>query len=84
MRVERVGLEHHGELALDRGGRSHVAAVDEELAGGGLLQPGDHAQQCGLTAAGRADDDDEFAVGDVEVEFADDLQVAVLLAGLFK
>ena len=85
VRVERVGLEHHRDAALDRGGTSFTSRPSMKSSPrGDLLQPGDHPQQRGLAAAGRADEDDELAVGDVEVEFADDLQVAVLLAGLFK
>jgi hypothetical protein len=42
-----------------------------------FLQPGDHAQQCGLATAGRADEDDEFAVLDVEVDPLDDLDIAI-------
>ncbi len=45
-----------------------------------LFEPGDHAQQGRLAAAGRADEDDELAVGDVEVDSLDDLDFAVVLA----
>jgi hypothetical protein len=51
MRVERVGLEHHGQAAL--GGRhvGRVGAVDLDLPAGDVLQPRDQAQQRGLAAA---------------------------------
>ena len=39
--------------------------------GGHLLEPGDHPQQRRLAAAGGADEDEELAVGDVEVHVAD-------------
>ena len=39
-----------------------VGAVDQHAAGGRVLQPGDDAQQRGLAAARRADEDDELAV----------------------
>ena len=67
MRVERVVLEHHRDVAL--GGLEVVddAAADRDLAAGDLFQPGDHAQQRGLAAAGGADDDDELAVADLGV-----------------
>ena len=54
-------------------------AVDEDLAAGDLLEPGDHPQQRGLSAAGRADEDDELAVLDVEVDAVDDLDRAEAL-----
>jgi hypothetical protein len=62
VRVKRVGLEHHGQAAL--GGRQvgRIAAVDLDRARGGILKPRDQAQQGGLAAARRADEDDEFAV----------------------
>ena len=51
MRIERVGLEHHGDPALGRPHSGDVDTVDEDCAGGHLLEPGDHPQQCGLAAA---------------------------------
>ena len=68
MRVERIGLEHHGELALGRRLVGDVAAVDDDLAAAGVLEAGDQPQQRGLAAARRADEDDELAVVDVEVD----------------
>ena len=41
---------------------------------GDLLQPGDHAQQRRFAAAGRADQDEELAVGDFEVDGVQDLR----------
>ena len=38
------------------------------VAGGRILQPGDDAQQRRLAAAGRADEDDELAILDLEVD----------------
>ena len=76
MRVERVGLEHHGDAAIRGRHRVHRLAADQQLAGGDLLQPGDHAQQGGLAAAGRADEDDQLAVLDGERDVADGLDPA--------
>ncbi len=64
MRIERVGLEHHREAALRGPDVGRVLAVDQDLAGGDVLEAGDQAQQRGLAAAGGADEDDEFAVLD--------------------
>jgi hypothetical protein len=55
-------------------------AINEQVAGGDPFQAGDHAQQRGLAAAGRADEDHEFPILDVEVDPLDDLDVTVGLA----
>ena len=46
-------------------------AADPHLAAGDLLEPRDHPQNACLAAAGRADEDHEFAVVDLEVELLD-------------
>jgi hypothetical protein len=45
---------------------------DLQRAGAHVLQPGDDAQQGRLAAAGRADEDHELAVLDVQVDALDD------------
>ena len=45
----------------------------DDLAAADVLEPGDHPEQRGLSAAGGADEDDEFAVGDVEARAMNDL-----------
>lgn len=72
MRVERVGLEHHGQLALGRRLAGDVTAVDVDGAAAGVLQPGYQPQQRGLAATRRADEDDELAILDHQVEAGDD------------
>jgi hypothetical protein len=44
---------------------------------GDLLEAGDHPQQGGLAAARRADEHDEFAVLDLQLDVLQDLHVAV-------
>ena len=61
-------LEHHAEAAVARLEVVDHAAVDADFAGGRILEAGDHAQRRGLAAAGRADEDDEFAVLDGEAQ----------------
>ncbi len=46
----------------------HLFAVDQDFAGRGREQPGDHLQQRGLAAAGRTDHDKELAFIDVEIQ----------------
>jgi hypothetical protein len=73
VRVQRVVLEHHGDVAL--GGLQLVdhAAADGDLAARDFFQPGHHAQQRGLAAARGADDDDELAIVDFGVHAVDHL-----------
>ena len=66
VRIERVVLEHHGDVAV---ARAHVVddlAADLDEAAVGLLEPGDGAEQRRLPAARRADEHGELAGGDVE------------------
>ena len=87
--VQSVVLENHGDIAVLR---SHVvdqAVADVQLAVGDVFQAGDHTQGGGLTAAGGADQDDEFLVLDVQIEglhsdnaFVGDLKIG-LLSGFF-
>jgi hypothetical protein len=72
VRIERVGLEHHGQLALGRRLAGDVAAIDVDGAAAGVLQAGDQPQQCRLAATRRADEDDELAILDHQVEPGDD------------
>lgn len=79
VRVEGVGLKHHGNPAL-----SWVDLIDHPLADGNraagdLLQPGNHAQKRGFPTAGRADKNDEFAVFDVQINAVDHVHRTVAL-----
>src|SRR5262249_13181780 len=67
-RIERVGLEHHGDVAvLGRDGIDQ-AIVDPDLPRRHRLQPGDHRQQGALAAARGADQGDELAVARLDVD----------------
>ncbi len=65
---QRIGLEHHADIALVGRQVGDVAPADADGAGGGLLEAGHHAQRRGLAAAGRAEEGDELAPLDGEVE----------------
>ena len=73
VRVERVVLEDHRDVAVLRRLAVDDVVADPQLAVGDVLEPGDHPQRRRLAAAGRADEDQELAVGDVEVELLDGL-----------
>ena len=76
VRVERVVLEHHRDVAILRRQVVHHAPADDDLAAGNLLEAGDHPQQRGLPAPGGADQNDELAIVDVEGRRVQDLRGA--------
>ena len=84
MRIERVALEDHRDVAVF--GRDVVddPLADPQRAGGDLFQAGDHPQARGLAAAGRPDEHHELRVSDVEVEVVDGDDVPKPLAHILK
>jgi hypothetical protein len=79
MRIERIVLEHHGDVAIL--GRDVIddAVADRDLAAGDFLQPRDHAQESRLAAAGRTNEGDELAVADVDGNAMDHFLLSVSL-----
>ena len=73
VRIERVVLEHHGDVAVLGFEVVHHALADRDLAGGDCLQSRHHAQQRRLAAARRSDHHHEFAVADVHIDALDHL-----------
>ena len=73
VRVERVALEDHGDVAIARGEVVDDLPADAQLAVGDLLEPGDHPQGRGLPAARGPDEDHELPVLHLEVEALDRL-----------
>ena len=79
VRVERVVLEHHGDVAVfGRHVVDHVAA-DQDLAVGDVLEPGDHPERRRLAAARWPDQHHELVVGDIEIDAANRFDLVVLL-----
>ena len=78
VRIERVVLEHHGDVAVLGLELVDHPVADRDLAAGDALEPRHHAQQGGLAAARGTDDDDELAVGDLHVDAVDDLDLVVV------
>jgi hypothetical protein len=79
MREQRVTLKHRVDRAVIRTDACYVAPAHADLAGSRSLKSGDHAQRCGLSAARRADDREELALLNVQVQFAHGDQVAIVL-----
>ena len=80
VRIERVGLEHHGDVALARVQVVDAPAADADLALGHGIQPGDHVEQRGLAAAGGADQHQKLARVHADVDALEDVQLAVAFA----
>ena len=70
MRVERIGLEHHGHAALARRHVVDEPAVQAQFAMRDVLETGDHAQGRRFAAARGSDKDRERLVRDLQVDAA--------------
>ena len=82
MREQGVVLEDRVHVALVRRQPGHVLALELDAAGGRLLEAADHPQGRGLAAAGRAEEAEELAVDDLEVDVVDGEHVAERLGHL--
>ena len=71
VRVERVALEHHRDVAVLRRHVVDDPVADEEAPVADLLEAGHAAQRGRLAAARGADQDEELAVLDLEVQVVD-------------
>ena len=72
MRVQGIGLKHHGQVAPGRADFGDVATVQLDGAVRHFLKPGNQAQQCGFTAARRPDKYHELTVVDLKINAFDD------------
>src|SRR5690606_27718878 len=84
VRVERIILEHHGDLAILGVEVGDVLATDQDLARGRVLEPRNHPQRSGLAAAGGAEEADELAVADLEVDGGDCREAAEALGDVLE
>ena len=73
VRVERVVLEHHGNVALFGRHLVDKFVTDVDVTRRDFFQPGDHAQQGGFAAAGRTHQHTELTIGDVDADTFDDV-----------
>jgi hypothetical protein len=71
VRIERVALEHHGNVAPVRRRVIDEFVAEAQFALGHFLEAGDHVERRRLAAARRAEQNDELLVGDRQVEVAD-------------
>ena len=80
MRIQRIALEHHGNVALFRHDVVDHRVADVDLALGWVLEAGDDAQQRALAAARWAEQDHELAISDIEVDVFDSGDAIELLS----
>ena len=87
VRIKRIVLEDHGDVAILGRNVVHQLTADGELAAADLLETCNHAQRGGFSAAARADEHDELLVGHVDAEIlyrhnalVRDLEVVLLFA----
>ena len=73
VRIQRVGLEDHGQVTLGRAEIGDVTAIEFDFPAADFLQSRNQAQQRGLAAAGRADENDELPVADIQIDALDDV-----------
>ncbi len=83
VREQRVVLEDHRDAALARLRIRNVFLADRELSGGDALQTRDRPQQRGLPAAGGAEEREELAVRDLDVDTVDAAHPAGVLLDEF-
>ena len=67
MRIESVGLEDHGDVAVLGSHIVHHPVPDYDLTGGDFLQSCQEAQGGCFPAPGRSDQDKEFLVIDMKI-----------------
>ena len=65
--VERVALEHHGDVPVPRRQVGDRLAADADVTTGDVLEAGDHPEGGGLPAAGGPHEDHELPILDREV-----------------
>ena len=81
-RIERVELEHHGDVALLRRQLVHALPRNHDVPRRGALETGDHAQRRRLAAARRTEQADDLARRHGKIGIPDRDEVAELLGDL--
>ena len=71
MRIERVALEDHGNVAIFRRHVVHHPVADVDIALAQLFQSRDEPQRGALAAARGADEHQELPIIDVEIDVVD-------------
>ena len=78
-RIERIGLEHHGDVAVLRRDVVDDPSTDFHDPCARAIQPGNDVEQRGFTAAGWSNQHGEFTAFDVEIDPFQHLKLGVPL-----
>jgi hypothetical protein len=85
VRIQSVVLEYHCDVSVLGLDVVHELAVDPELTGRDIFQTCDHSQSGGLSASGRAYENDKLFVSNFHVEILNSLiAVGINLAYILK
>ena len=85
MRVQRVVLKDHRDIAVLRFDLVHFLVVDKQRTPAYFFESRDHTQRRRFTAAGRTDEDDKFLIRDIQVKILDrDKTVVILFCDIFQ
>ncbi len=76
VRIERVVLEHHGDVAVGGAAAGNIGAGDGDGPAVGAFEARDDAEQGGLATAGRADKGDEGSRVEGERHALEDTRLA--------
>ena len=80
VRIKRVVLEHHRDVALFRVDVVDDTTADRDFAGRDVLKAGEHSEQRGLAASRWTDEHDELAIRDRDADAVQNFHVTERLA----
>ena len=78
-RIERIVLEHHGDITLARRNVVHTFSVNQNISRRHSLKTCDHTEGRRLSASGRTDENGKGAIFDFEIHMLDHYVVAISL-----
>ncbi len=79
MRIERIILEHHGDIAFLGAQVIYHTRTNGDFTIADFLKSCDHAQERGFSAARRANQNDKFAVFDINRHAMQNADIAIFL-----
>jgi hypothetical protein len=82
VRPEGVVLEDHADVALVGRQPAHHPVAETDLAGVGLIEAGEEAEEGGLAAAGGPEQGEQLAIGDGQLGAVDRGDLAEALGNL--
>src|SRR5207244_9192098 len=82
VRIERVILEYHRDIAVLRRDVVDPALADVNVAARNFFQAGDHAKSRRFAATGRTNQHNELAIGNFEIHIVDCSYAASLFCGI--